>query len=154
VVGAAVGAAVDAARGGGAGPGGVEERRGRGGALARRPSGPAAAGQAHRDVAAVVLGGGVQAGRARRADRRRHQRGAWRSEGQGRAGDELDAELARLDVGPDHPVHAVAVGDPDGAQPEAMRGLDQLVGMAGALEEREARLAPQRDVGRIGHGEI
>ena len=63
-----------------------------------------------------------------------------------RSAHDLDAELARFDVGADHAVDAIAVGDRDRGQAHAMRFFDQLLGMARALQEGEVRFAPQRRV--------
>jgi len=75
-------------------------------------------------------------------DRRRGELRGRRGDRQLRAAHQVDAELARLDVGADHAVHAVAIGQRERAHAEPMGLLDQLLGVARALEEREVRLAP------------
>ena len=50
-----------------------------------------------------------------------------------------------------HAVHAVAIGQRQVRQAEPVRLLDELVGVARALEERVVALAPQRHIGRA-HG--
>src|SRR5262249_22127287 len=63
-----------------------------------------------------------------------------------RAEDEVQAGLACFFVRPDDAVHAVAIGEGERPEPEPVRFLDELVGMARAFQEREVALAPERDV--------
>jgi hypothetical protein len=84
---------------------------------------------------------------ARHADRRRLEHRARRRHGHRRAAQQLHAQLAGLGEGPHHAVDPVAIGQPQRRQPESLRRLDQLVGVARTLEKREVAAAPQRGVG-------
>ncbi len=64
-----------------------------------------------------------------------------------RADDQLHAQLLRPHVRARHAVHAVAVGERQRGEPEFVRALDQLLGMARPLQEGEVALGPEGDVG-------
>ncbi len=63
------------------------------------------------------------------------------------ADDEGDPERLRRDVGPHDPRERVLVGDRGGRVPEVAGALDEFLGMARAVEEREVRGDLELDVG-------
>ena len=73
-----------------------------------------------------------------------------------RAEDRAHAQLGGGLGEPDHAVHAVVVGERDGVEPQPGGLLDQLLGMAGAVEEAEVGVAVQLGVGggRAGGGQL
>ena len=79
-------------------------------------------------------------------DRRERELCCGRRDRELHAADQLDAELFGFLVRADQAVHTIAIGDRYRSQAETMRFFDQLFGVAGAFEEREVRLAPQRRI--------
>ena len=75
-----------------------------------------------------------------------------------RAEDGADPELGGGLGEPDHAVHPVVVGEREGVEPQAGGPLDQLLGMARAVQEAEVGVAVQlgvRDAGAlIGRGRV
>ena len=62
------------------------------------------------------------------------------------AGEDPHADLAAAHPRAHQAVDRVAIGDRERVEPERVRGVDELLGVAGALEERAVRLHPQRYV--------
>ena len=95
--------------------------------------------------------GGDQAAEARVASAARGEQDDRRAVIDGDLGpdEEPHAHLARLDVPLDDAVHAVAVGERHGLEPERRGGLHELLGVTRPLEEGEVALAPERGVAGV-----
>ena len=70
------------------------------------------------------------------------------------AHEQMQTEFPSLDVRPDDPIDAVAVGQRQRPEPKSVGLFHQFVGMARAFEKREVTLAPEGGVLMNVHNEL